>query len=244
MAITSTAGLSYKVKNVKDDGNCFFRALFGAAKNTAGNLEKLTTCFLNKPAASYEDGSARAETSFIHDMRDKFAAYIRADTAADGIVAQTWDTLRSLDHETYTFYMEAQPEWMGETFPEAPATAAAFRRALVEHVKADATWVGQIEVEIFRAIMVGCRMGLELRIYNSLAAHGIDLDQLNLFNKKETHYQYFARKVGTTRGSAAKATKAAAAHRTPSPPQTGRRTTRAMAKKTDALTESLANLRI
>jgi len=194
MARRSTAGLNYKVKNVDDDGNCFFRALFGAAKDTPGNLEKLTTCFLNKPAAAYEAGGARAESRFIHDMRYKFAAYIQGDVGADGIVTRTWGTLRSLDPETYTFYMEAQPEWMGETFPVAPETPAAFRRALVEHVKADKTWVGQIEVEIFKAILAGCGLGLDLRIYNSLPAE-VDLDQLNLYNKKEVHYQHFARKV-------------------------------------------------
>lgn len=219
--------LRYKVKDVADDGNCFFNSLLGAAKDS-GALARLTTCFLQEPVQIYEsDGSL-----FVHDMRAKFADYIEREQDA-GLVERTYDTLRSLDKDTYALFMEAQPEWMSK---RRPRTLASFRRALIKNIKLDQTWVGQIEVEIFQAILKACNAGIELHIHNTKKpVGGINHDHLNLYNDNETHYQYFAKVKAAATATATEAVTAPAPHETM---RVTRSRARALATKSVARTVS------
>ena len=63
--------VNFTVVDVMGDGNCFFRAIYKCAKYS-GNLEKIVSCFLDKPVSHYEAN----ELDFIIDMREKIAKSI------------------------------------------------------------------------------------------------------------------------------------------------------------------------
>jgi len=174
----------------KDDGNCFYSAIFRAAKEQ-GILNKF-------PVGIITDNEER----FIQTMRNTISNNISEGNLpkykAQNGPLDTYNTLIQSDN-SYTQIIRGFPEWFGKEFPkEKIGTRTEFITKLSKIVKEDKKWVGEIEVRLTKKLL---KKNICLLIHNSykeeLEKERNGIPVINLHNYDEVHYKFFSFNVGT-----------------------------------------------
>ena len=187
-----TRKYTFKVIDVKGDGNCFFRAIYKSAKHS-NNLLKLVNCFLDKPFDEYVNN----ERTFIMDMREKLAKSI--EEGNDG--GQVEGIFHNLAHftddiESYEMIIDSLPKWIGECFPKPPKSLEEFRNEVCKNIRKQGTYVSQIEIDIFQYLNnTFCSepdKHVILKIFATTPKNNddVDLSQINILNVANIHYKY------------------------------------------------------
>lgn len=183
--------LEWKIKHIKADGNCFYRALYNAATET-GNIGKFAKCFgiaLAAPAVTAE----AAECAFVAQMRAAMAARILGG-GADDITTSMYHRLAAVyreDRDTYRAILQAFPAWTAKSLRKFPKTIEKFRQKFARHVQRDCTWASELEVRIVSEILAKYRRGtIQLCILNRVprATDQLDCKIMYLLNDSEVHY--------------------------------------------------------
>jgi hypothetical protein len=191
--------IKYPVGKTRDDGNCFFSAIFRAAKERGkAVVERLATCL---------GVSAATESKFIAEVRNKIAARIETGHLPSGAGREgplnMYDVFMEMVASPNDFKarISAYPTWFKETFGDAGehiGTREEFARRLAEQIRTDKNWVSEIEVYTLQEMLAPCEFALRItnsnliRVVGELKATTDDGKiLLNIYNKGEAHYEYF-----------------------------------------------------
>ncbi len=187
-----------KIKNTKNDGNCFFSALYRSLRDK--NL-------LNDFYKCVDMVKSRTEVSFIKNIRK-----LIAENATDDI-KNMFENLIIISKDKKTFKLVANSlgdmnEVLYEYFEEDKYTNKyknEFIQDIQLSIKENGNWVGQLEVDITINLFANCEFeenNLYIRIFNNYqtAKREIkkDLDKIQnifdrtiyLLNQRESHYVY------------------------------------------------------
>ena len=176
----------------KDDGNCFYSAIYRAAKEQ-GILDKFPT-----------EIKKDTEENFIQSMRNRIALFI-----SKGILPKTKEKDGELDSYntliqsdvSYSEIVRGFPSWFRDEFPkEQIGTRPEFLARLSKIVKEDKRWVGEIEVRLTKKYLLK-QIKICLLIHNSnkeeLEKERNGMPVINIYNHGESHYTFFSFDVGT-----------------------------------------------
>jgi hypothetical protein len=209
-----------RLVDVEGDGNCFFRALYGAAKD-AGILEQVCGAFaVDEDSNCWEkvrserdrvevvvDGLRtglfvnKQELEFVACARDSLAARLAIAGVEGERLRRFYDSMKELesvlDPDDYkSSVLESQPLYI-VTALENAADAARFARSVADHVRVMGNWVGQLEVGAVKAILNKSKSteNESLRIIcvsNVSELDGVTRDNadLTIVNVNTMHYQY------------------------------------------------------
>jgi len=187
-----TRKYTFKVIDVKGDGNCFFRAIYKSAKHS-NNLLKLVNCFLDKPFDEYVNN----ERTFIMDMREKLAKSIEEGNDG-GQIEGIFHYLANFtdDIDTYKEIINSLPKWISERFPTPPSSLDEFRSEVCKNIRKQGTYVSQIEIDIFQYLNnTFCNepdKHVTLKIFATTPKNSedVDLSHINILNVANIHYKY------------------------------------------------------
>ena len=181
-----------KDATTKDDGNCFYSAIYRAAKEQ-GVLDKF-------PAEIKKD----TEENFIQSMRNRIAFCI-----SNGILPKTKEKDGELDSYnaliqsdvSYSEIIRGFPSWFRDEFPkEQIGTRPEFLARLSKIVKEDKRWVGEIEVRLTKKYLLK-QIKICLLVHNSnkeeLEKERNGMPVINIYNHGESHYTFFSFDVET-----------------------------------------------
>lgn len=176
-----------RVKDVKGDNNCFFRALFHAARST-GDLQQLARCLaVGKDSSCWDtmkevarglDARNRTTDVFKETVEDVFVDCLRQAVAdqvqfgsGNGMVRGTYRTLQAYDAPTLSLVRQGLPHWMSAAFDEARALnpedqADFFVAAVAQNIRTWSRFVGQIEVNLIKHMMDKCG-GIKFRVVSA-----------------------------------------------------------------------------
>lgn len=182
---------SFSIKDVKGDGSCFFRSIYGAAKDKRGALKKLVKCFLYpEKLKEYKND----EELFVKDMRHKLCDTILHENDGD-VIKNIYSTLIELSDENYKMVIEGFPSWMRKEFKIKPQSEKIFRKTIAERVLKNSTWVSEIEVNIVKDTLKYCiGSGLNIIILNTPPNKYFKpkFKTLYILNIGEVHYNYLS----------------------------------------------------
>jgi len=235
---------TFKVIDVKGDGNCFFRAIYKSAKHS-NNLLKLVNCFLDKPFDNYVNN----ERTFITDMREKLAKSIEEGNDGGQIEGIFYNLAHFTDDiETYKAIIESLPKWIGERFPKPPNSLDEFRNEVCKNIRKQGTYVSQIEIDIFQYLNnTFCNQPdkhVILTIFASTpkSSDAVDLSHINILNVANIHYKYLRSyesidNESKSKSSSAFSSSTSSSPSLPSPPPSPPSTRRSIRTRTKKETE-------
>ena len=177
---------TFTVRDVKGDGNCFFRALYKSAMCT-NNINTLIKQ-MNRYAA--HDGSDITEDMFVAWIRRSLASYMRRPRGR-AILRNIYDNMKSIRSEskaTYMVMLESFPDWFVQNFRRLPATFEAFEAQFTKYVLRSGYWVSEIEVTIIMDMFR--RVRIQLLNSPPLPKTTADPTVMYLLNEGEFHYKY------------------------------------------------------
>jgi hypothetical protein len=173
------------IKNIKEDGNCFYRAIYNSALK-AGLLKKIVKKI--KVATATLD-----EESFIIGLREDLANRIASGNDYN-ISRDIYTYLASLKKEDYRAIMEAFPMWAQKAFIKLPKKLDTFRRKYAKNVAKLNNWVGELEVRLVCEMLA--RSHIKINIYNTIPKDTSSLNrkEMHLYNQNEIHYNIIIRR--------------------------------------------------
>ncbi len=242
---------TFKVINVKGDGNCFFRVIYKSAKHS-NNLLKLVNCFLDKPFDIY----VNSEKTFILDIREKLAKIIEEGNDG-GQIAGMFEYLSAFTNtsnsndenniENYKEILESLPAWIKKTFPKPPKSLEEFRNEICKNIRKQGTYVSQIEIDIFHYYNNTFCNESDKHVVLSIFAtqpknnEDVDLSHINILNVANIHYKYIRsyesidnepKSKSSSIFSSTESTTSPSSSSSP-PPEPPKRVTRTQTKKTE-----------
>ncbi len=188
--------INLKIKNTKNDGNCFFSAIFRSLK--AKNL-------LNDFYKCVDMVKSRTEVSFIKNIRK-----LIAENGTDDI-KNMFENLIIISKDKKTFKLVADSlgdmnEVLYEYFEEDKYNSKyenEFIQDIQKSIQKNGNWVGQLEVDITINLFANCDFeenNLYIRVFNNYqkAKKEIKKDMkentfdrtIYLLNQSESHYVY------------------------------------------------------
>lgn len=199
---------STKLVDVDRDGNCFFRALYGAARD-GGVLSQVAGCFQpstiqncweniaaisTRERVRLNDGTVThltenpQENYFVKCARDHFAKIIRYNVSK--VVKDTLKTFKNADIP-FEVLMTDFEGWMVEAFYNSDNDPKKFNSFIAQHINKWGTWVSQLEVELIRHALAKCDIVLLPVISHiSQAPPRVNANELQLLNDNGYHYKY------------------------------------------------------
>jgi hypothetical protein len=188
--------INLKIKNTKNDGNCFFSAIFRSLRDK--NL-------LNDFYKCVDMVKSRTEVSFIKNIRK-----LIAENATDDI-KNMFENLIIISKDKKTFKLVADSlgdmnEILYEYFEEDKYNNK-YKNEFIQDVqmsiKENGNWVGQLEVDITINLFANCEFeenNLYIRVFNNYQTvkREIKKDKIQnifdrtiyLLNQRESHYVY------------------------------------------------------
>ena len=176
-SVTKRSIKRYRKKVVKGDGSCFFRAVYQSA-HSSGLLSKVCAALRVECAT---------EAEFITGARTRLSETIR-ENEDGGYVASAYRYLSKLDVDTYKLIINTMPDWLSEAFPEPPKSLRAFRRVIYDSVLEPSNWVGQIEVDLVRALLKVHGMHIDVRYSVLSSSEDMEPNTVYVVNEGETHF--------------------------------------------------------
>jgi hypothetical protein len=193
----ATAGpkrrIKYPLGKTKDDGNCFFSAIFRAAKEHGKPVvDQLAKCL---------GINASTESKFIQTFRKALSDYMKS-----GKLEPTYRRAKEVSESqpaNFAQIITSYPKWFPELFGEFGGelgTYDEFVNRYAEKIKEDKSWVAEIDVELVNQLILekGCNFKIDIKTSNLISKVG-ELKTmtddgkilLNLINQGEQHYEYF-----------------------------------------------------
>jgi hypothetical protein len=201
---------SYKVQDVPGDGNCFYWALFYAAKDSKC-LKKMTSIFQGKG----DYGSSCMVRDDIPNESDvealaSFFVLCSRMAVAEAIIPEATGMYKNLvekkttDNATYVRMLEDQPSWIATAINQNTPLNV-FIQTAKENVTKPGTWVGHLEVSVIKSWLR--KGGINLVVTNGPTVsqppnNTISIPQLNwgedqygntylnLYNENTIHYKF------------------------------------------------------
>jgi len=166
--------------DVKDDGSCFFRAIYGFAMHY-GFLEEVFKCIYcydlpDKNTRSYIESKydkygietkklkgIEEEDKWVRCVRNFLSHQILHDPHCQNILKSTYRYWKSLDEADYAFLLENSiPRWIAEIYPNAEVlkktTINEFIEVIAHGVKGIRNWASQLEFDILNYFMKKCNI--------------------------------------------------------------------------------------
>lgn len=208
-----------EIRNVATDGNCFFRALYNAARDH-GVLKSVAGCFQeladsscwdeikNKSVAApvLIDGVLderirynHQEEVFVRCMRKYIAMRIENDL--DNYVVRTFRHWATLDNQTRSVAQQSFPDWMVAALTTTRGDEQRFRQKVARAVGTMGNWVDQQQVKLIRHVLDKCNF-VNFRVVSwdgdvltetnprFLSQLRAENSELVLICEKEKHYYY------------------------------------------------------
>jgi hypothetical protein len=191
---------TYPAGRTATNGDCFFSAIFRAAKERGKPvLDAIAKCL---------GLTITSEPKFILAFRNKIATHIASGHLPSGEGREgrlnTYDVFVEMvtDPGQYKARIQSYPEWFGKTFGpngESIGTREEFATSLAEQVRTSGNWVSEIEVTIAKEMLDACNVILRIENSNKIKDIRDELQTeadggktvLNLWNQGESHYVYF-----------------------------------------------------
>ena len=210
-AVKKTRGkTTYPAGRTTSNGDCFFSAIFRAAKERGKPvLDAIAKC-LGLTTAS--------EPKFIAAFRNKIATQIASGHLPSGQgregLLNLYDVFMEMigDPGQYKARVVAYPSWFGKTFGpkgEQIGTREEFVARLAEKIRESGNWVSEIEVTIAKEMLDACNVTLRIENSNKIKDIRGELQMeadgktvLNIWNQGESHYVYFTMKPEEAAGGA------------------------------------------
>jgi len=186
------------VRDVRDDGSCFFRALYQSSLRT-GNLKRIIRRLKHASGNSMvlsSSSSPFSEDEFVKEARKALATIIVNDTSTIPAIHAHLRSVYKESPETYSTIIEAYPEWFQKHFARMPKRLETLKLKLAKYIVRMNSWVSEIEIRILLDILTakGKSNSKQLRIiiFNQLPSVKAKLDctTIYLLNLEERHYNY------------------------------------------------------
>lgn len=188
--------INLKIKNTKNDGNCFFSAIYRSLRD-----KNLLNDFYN----CVDMVKARTEISFIRNIRKLIAEnaiddiknmfdnliVISSDKKTFKLVA---DSLGDMNEVLYQYYDENKYQRKYEN---------EFIKDIQKSIQKNGNWVGQLEVDVTINLFASCEFlenNLYIRVFNNYQTAKREINKeikqnifertIYLLNQKELHYVY------------------------------------------------------
>ena len=146
----------YKIVNVKEDGNCFYRAIYISA-TSMGLLHDMLLCLFKTNDIINEDQFVRDVRQLLHDRI--------INKQDNDVIHKTFD---EFDSETYEQQRKGFPSWFNGTFPSKPSNEDKFRKDFAQGVKEMNNWAFELDIKIFKFILENCsNKNLIITTFNS-----------------------------------------------------------------------------
>ena len=201
---SSRSVISRELVDVKGDGDCFFHALYGAARDH-GLLDKVASSLqgeknscldkMNNRRTSFHgsvglshSNSARRD-AFIECFREYLAYAIKH--VSFPIITEFYDTTREIFvHGGVNMQqMGAFADWMQDAIKKE--SIEEFAKIVADHVGTKGVWISQLEYDIIKHVLEKCNVYL-LPVVSTLegAPKEIRENELQLLNMCNVHYKY------------------------------------------------------
>lgn len=198
----SPKSFKYKLMDVKGDGDCFFRALHGAAFHQ-GILVKVAKCFtFSNRRDCWDDLNENLRNTSHNDREVLFVACVRRYLAErirtgkeNAILRRTWDLLRVMDEEDAKDIMA---DWLIDAYQnsrvfynEIDSSYPSFVNRVADGVQQRGNWVSELEVTIVKKVLEAKRIILLIASNNDVPdALPLSPHILVLVNVNNAHYMY------------------------------------------------------
>lgn len=192
----------YKVVDVKGDGDCFFRALHGAAFYQ-GILAYVAKCFTyGNRKDCWDDWNENLRNTSHNDREVLFVACVRRYLAErirtgkeNALLRRTWDLLRVMDEEDAKDIMA---DWLIDAYQnsrvfynETDSSYPSFVNRVADGVRQQGNWVSELEVTIVKKVLEAKDIILLIASNNDVPdALPLNPHILVLVNMNNTHYKY------------------------------------------------------
>jgi hypothetical protein len=185
--------IKYPIGKTRNDGNCFFSAIYRLAKEHGKPvLDQLAKCL---------GVNASTEPKFIQTFRKVLSDYMKT-----GKLEPTYKRAKEVAEAqpgNYAAIIESYPKWFTTLFGEFGGdlgTYDEFVNRYSEKIKEDKSWVAEIDIELVTQLLVEkvCNFTIIIKKSNLISKVG-ELKTmtddgkiiLNLINQHEQHYEYF-----------------------------------------------------
>ena len=186
---------TYKIKDVKGDGSCFYRSVYGAAK-ASKLLKKMTKCFGVGVGVGVGAGDGAGdidEDDFVELVRACMSQRIR-DGNDFGIIHDMFMSFKEYDSKTYKAILVGMPAWFVKSFPKKPRDEMQFRMKIAEKIRLKSSWASEIDITLFQKIVASCSSGrrvLKVVVLNSTPTRFSPRKNcIYVINRGEVHYMY------------------------------------------------------
>lgn len=133
--------MTWRLKDVKGDGSCFFRSIFHSARH--GKILPAVLKRLNIKDKPDEEG-------FVRQVRDTLA-YMVLQREDRGIMTNIFEHLKELSSADYKQVITSSfPAWFVAAFRKLPKTENVFRDKFAEGVRKVTSWASEIEVRLLK----------------------------------------------------------------------------------------------
>ena len=196
----------YDVVDVASDGNCFFNALFLAAKN-AGCLEKMSGSFHTSSSETCRSTILSHLSFFVQCARIAILPVIEPE------LIKMYLNLSTQTSQDLAAIMHSLPVWIADAMRNPTMTKEKFLSAAFANILTPNTWVGQVEVEAVTAWLN--KSGVNLVVLTagrtkSYTGNKITMVKplqftdcyddpiLYLYNDNQVHYKFISKKIYNT----------------------------------------------
>ncbi|NBP66250.1 MAG: hypothetical protein EBU66_16560 [Bacteroidetes bacterium] len=175
--------LQWKLKHIKADGNCFYRAIYHSSINTDNFLlllQKLKIPYTNQ---------LNTEEWFIESVKNKLAELIL--TGKDNKISkQYYNNLKRIyneDKESYKLILQGFSSWTLKEFKNIPTDLKTFRKIYAKFVATKNIWVSELEVELLKSLLEP-EIIIKILHKKPKKRDKFDKKTMYLINDSEIHY--------------------------------------------------------
>lgn len=175
--------MTYEIHDVKGDGSCFYRSVYGAAKSN-GVLDHILRCFTDLAEVD--------ENKFVQLVRYYISERIRSKNDFN-VIRDVHGQLSTLDKKDYAMVLKSMPSWFAKSFRTLPKSEMIFRNTIAEKILLNTSWAGEIDISIFMKVLHGCQKHVTLVILNNIPVNFKPKRRhLYVLNRGEVHYNYLS----------------------------------------------------
>lgn len=181
---------NYSIRRAEGDGNCFYRAIYKAAKENE-LYDALSECIFGS-LIEYE------EEQFVKALREKMSTMFRLKNDYSAI-SNLFENLNAASPKSYKLLTQYMPPYYMKKYQKKkPESEDELRIFIADHVAKNKEWAGELEVMLLKTILKGCG-NLEIYSFNDKIPDTIVFNPENtlyLINEGDVHYDYLVFNTG------------------------------------------------